>query len=276
LVGDPFQLPPVNKEKDGEGFSTLTLDTPFKEHLTEIVRQALESPIIRASMLLRTGSSESEALRLLEPIGRSKVVPKTMELLEIGGATLVHRNKTRQKLAVDIRQLLGYEEDTIEVNEPLLVLQNNYPLGMYNGEIVKFGSWTSQKYEQAIRDPYSNSAMTMNFGLAKIEERTCMLSPEEVSGKSEANKIGTWIIKKNSRSVYRGCISADERDFPPPYLSCNYGYALTVAKSQGSEFPETLIVCESSIYAVLSEIERKRLFYTAITRAKEKVFYCYA
>jgi exodeoxyribonuclease V alpha subunit len=54
---------------------------------------------------------------------------------------------------------------------------------------------------------------------------------------------------------------------PARLLMCETVFAMTIHKSQGSEFDEALIVLPETINPVLS----KELLYTAITRAKKKI-----
>lgn len=277
LMGDRFQLPPVNKE-DGKAFCALDVATPFSVNLTEVIRQALDSPIIRASMILRSGRPDFEAMKLLTPIGASKLIENVIRLRDGKGAVLVHRNATRHKINTEVRAALGYEEGTLVAGEPLLVLQNNYTIERYNGEIVRFDGWreppTSLSSED-VKDPYKNASLKMAFGVATVENSWCMLSPEEIAGKAEIAGIGTWSIRKASKRIFKTKFSSrDEDDRTLPHLSANFGYSLTVHKAQGSEWDEVLLVCEPSLSA-MNEIDRKRFLYTAITRAKEKVSFVY-
>lgn len=57
---------------------------------------------------------------------------------------------------------------------------------------------------------------------------------------------------------------------PSRLPACETALAITIHKSQGSEFEEVLIVLPDSISPVLS----KELVYTAITRAKTSVKFC--
>ncbi len=275
LMGDRFQLPPVKKTADGQVFCSLDVPTPFSINLTEVVRQALDSPIIRASILLRTGRPIHEATALLSPVAPSKLIETLLAFHEKGGATLCHRNITRNTLNQKARQALSYQPGDIVEGEPLLVLQNNDRVGRCNGEIVNFLGWEtppSDGTQVAVRDNYSNSSLNMSFGVANLEGSSCVLSPEEVSGRSEEAKIGVWTIRKASRRVYLNEMARYGEEQALPHVHANYGYALTCHKSQGSEFPEVLIIMEPSLNA-MPMLEQKRFLYTAITRAQKKTSY---
>lgn len=274
LMGDRFQLPPVSKG-DEALFCALDVPTPFSINLTEIVRQALDSPIIRASMLLRTGKPEYQAMALLEAIPASKLIQSVIDIRSRGGTVLVHRNKTRHMINTEVRKALGYEAGTIQPGEPLLVTQNSYALERYNGEIVTFNGWEQApdlERPTAVLDRYSQVSMELTYGIALVEGGVAMMAPQEVVGKTEEAKLGLKAIRRYAGYFYRDRLALDQEDKGPPYLHTNYGYALTVNKAQGSEYPEVLVVMEPSL-AAMGPIEQRRWKYTAVTRGKTKVSY---
>lgn len=278
LVGDPFQLPPVSKTKPGEKpFSVLDLETPYRSHMTEIVRQASESPIIQASMMIREGRDEGKALRLLNPIGESAIISKATELNDAGNAVLVHRNVTRQKVNHEVRKFKGLPLGQITPNEPLMVLKNNYRIDRYNGEVVRFKEWDkvpTDETVQYVRDSARNSALPIQYGLAKIHDipESCILATTEISGHADKNNIGDWVIGKAAKQMFR----TDHRYFsdPAPYVSANFAYGASVHKAQGSEWPEVLLLIENSLN-VMSHLERRRWLYTGVTRGSSKVYYVF-
>jgi ATP-dependent exoDNAse (exonuclease V) alpha subunit len=100
LVGDRFQLPPVvRKNDDGEwkSFSALTdLPTDFRTDLTEVCRQALDSPIILASMAIRAGEMEAmEAIIEIVPsTSVRELIPSFLKMQEGKRALIAHTNKS--------------------------------------------------------------------------------------------------------------------------------------------------------------------------------------
>lgn len=78
------------------------------------------------------------------------------------------------------------------------------------------------------------------------------------------------ITLNDSEGILRVYFDAEEggRDFIPSRIPhCETAYAMTVHKSQGSEFDEVLILFPEVMNPVLT----KELIYTAITRAKKRV-----
>jgi exodeoxyribonuclease-5 len=273
LMGDLFQLPPVLKTDGGVPFSTLTYDTPFRVNLTEVIRQAQESPIIRASMMLRSGRPEYEAMALLDPLGSSTLIQSVIDIRARGGATICFTNQRRHDINNRVRATLGYESDTIQKGEPLLVTQNNYGLNVYNGEIIDFQGWLEDPIENQIvvTDRYTSTSLKMRFGVTGYNDCQATLSPEQVAGRCEAAKVGNWVVRKAARFWYR---DDHHSEGAPPHLDANYGYGLTAHKAQGSEFDEVAVVFEPALRR-LSARERARWIYTSITRAKHTTHYIY-
>lgn len=272
LVGDTAQLPPVTKDKS-EYFNTLDTVTRYRHHLSEIHRQALGSPIIKASMILRSRRPYYDAMGLLTPVPASKLIETMMETRNAGGVTICHTNRRRHWLNNKIREYKCYGE-AIEDGEPLLVLQNQYAIDHYNGEIVDFNRWSVQPtLNQVVSDRYTVSTKEMNFGVGLVDGSRVMLSPEEINGSTEGSGIGLWAIRKHAKYAY-DTIALCEEDKAPPYLHCNYGYALSIHKMQGSQAKEILLVLDGSMDR-MNTVERSKLLYTAVTRGENVVRYVY-
>ena len=278
LVGDKFQLPPVTKKsEDGEwkSFSALKdLRTSYRADLTEVVRQALDNPIIRASMMLRAGELEAmdAVMDVLPSVHRSELVGRFLAMAEGNRALIAHRNITRQQLNLDVRKALGHDSRDLVEGEPLLVLFNNYFLDRFNGEVVAFSKWSrTPDAPIAVRDRFKNLATMMGFGIADIEGSPAILSPEEVFAQTEGMPETTVARTARQHAMDEW---GYEKALAPSHLNANLGYALTCHKSQGSEWDDVMVVVEPSLrnpYAY----EGRRWLYTAITRARKNVTLCF-
>lgn len=276
LIGDPFQLPPVEKLANGEEpFQVLErLNTKWRTHLDEVTRQALDSPILRASMLIRKGDS-SNAFRLLDRVYTKDLDAKVVEVHQEGGSVVVHRNATRHRLNTNAREGLG-RGPVLEDGEPLLVLRNNYALDVYNGEVVE--AETVERTgpgPMVVRDRFLKTEMPVAFDEVRIRGKTTLLCPQEIEG-ATLGKLGDAALARGSRAYYERYFEEDESDSSekyrgPPYLSANYGYALTCHKSQGSEWKTGLVLIERSVK--LPTVMGRRWAYTAVTRFKEKCYF---
>ena len=224
-LGDPGQLPPVN----GKSFFTGKPDTL----LTEIHRQAQDNPIIWMSKEVREGNQ-------LRPgnYGESKVVAhRELSREQLGQMVLdtdqllVGRNATRVSSNTRTRELLGRSSALPQSGDKLVCLRNNHEDGLLNGQI-----WTTRSDALFADDRVALDIESEDCGSIKVSA-----FPHYFHG----TKPDYWEMKE-----------AEHFD---------YGYALTVHKSQGSQWDTVLLFDE------WHSRDRVKWLYTAITRAAEKI-----
>lgn len=275
LVGDTFQLAPIEAPNQ-KPFSVLKdVETPFRVLLTEVTRQALDNPVLRASMIIRESNFINPALQLLTRVWGKDFDDKCMETYQAGGAIIVHKNDTRHRINAMIRERLGYGPQ-IQPEEPLLVLRNTYEIDRFNGEIVRFNAWDRPPVrENLVEDRYNDIKHRMGFGVAFVDKQMVLMSPEQIRGDSA--KMSENVIARASKREFFDThatdaeskpIDGDSKPLAYPHLHANFGYALTCHKSQGSEWNQVLVLIESSTR--YTSYEGRRWLYTAITRAREK------
>lgn len=229
VLGDPAQLPPVS----GAGFFT---DAEPDVMLTEVHRQAADNPIIRLSMDVRQG-------RIL-PIGtygESQVIPRSSLNPEIAlGADqiLVGRNATRRTCNKRTRFLKGFESDMPINGDRLICLRNNRERGLLNG-----GLW------DVVEVLKNGKTVTMNV---LSQDNSDLPHPIEIEVPKE---------------FFLGIEDSLERYVRRQFDEFDFGYAITVHKSQGSQWPNVLLIDESSVF----KEDAKRHLYTGITRAAERI-----
>lgn len=236
VLGDPAQLPPVK----GEGFF---IDSIPDVMLTEVHRQAAENPIIRMSMDVREG----RGLQLGE-YGHSRVIRRDsigkdeMREMVLGADQLLcGTNRTRQTYNARMRELRGYRGGAAPHHpvegERLVCLRNNRLNGVLNGSLweatkVKANGRRVEMRVKSIDDP--------------TQPQTDVVVRDEFFNGTE---------KKLAWEDLRG---TDQFTF---------GHALTVHKSQGSQWGHVVLFDESHVFR---EDAAKHL-YTGITRAAERV-----
>jgi exodeoxyribonuclease-5 len=273
-VGDGFQLPPVQAQ-NARPFSVLTPDFAAglkaeRVEMTEVLRQAQDSPVVRASMQLRAGEG-IRSLYELPRIQTPQLAGVAVSTYQNGGVVVCHRNITRFKINVGVRATLGLSNEQPQPGEPLLVLKNNYDVGLYNGEALAFPGWSipPDQFER-VYDRWKQQEESARFGATLVGGKSpATLSIEEIHGKllsgfaAIAQAASRWA---RTRDLYLG-------DTVAPHLHANFGYAYTVHKSQGSQWPYVLVILEPSVR--LDEEEGRRWAYTAITRAQSMaaIFY---
>jgi exodeoxyribonuclease-5 len=226
VVGDPGQLPPVN----GSGF--LTADNP-DVMLTEIHRQALDNPIIRMSMTVRTGGR-------LEPgnYGNSRVITGGDIDYRAADQVLVGRNVTRRASNNVQRTERGMSGPYPLVGDKLVCLRNDHGRGLLNGS-----TWRVDQMERCCED-ISLVLRPENGGsaIAATTHIKCF----------DGNKLERWQQ-----------LEYDEFDF---------GYALTVHKAQGSQWDNVVLIDESRCFGedqarwLYTGITRTRERVTVVTR----------
>ena len=232
VLGDPAQLPPI----DGEGYFTNAKPDVM---LTEIHRQAKESPVLNLATSVREGNSLS-----CGTYGSSRVVPDeglTLEDVLEADQLLVGRNVIRQHYNAAIREALGRKSSLPEIGDRLVCLRNDHKLGIYNGGLFEVVNHPRQtRFSKTI----SMIVKSLDF-IDSPEIRVCV-HPEFFTG-TEARLSKKDLLKTQQ---------------------FGYGYALTAHKSQGSQWDNVIVLNESGHFPRESQ---QKWLYTAITRASERV-----
>ena len=268
LVGDFFQLAPVKTDRDGNGYSLLAEDADVGHErvvLTEVMRQALESPIIRACTQIREGQAQT-ALFSLPRVRIGEVIARAAEVVKGGGVVICYKNETRHNLNNAIRKHLGLPRELVP-GEPLLVVKNNYQYYRYNGENINFDGWEVGKEPKGfhtVKDKYKKTSFDTRFGVASFDsgKHIGILAESQVFG--DMDDIGGHHID----NVASYTVGKDQT-----VLHCNFGYAATCHKAQGSEWNQVLVILEGNLR--LDEEGGRRWAYTAVSRGKQEVSVCF-
>jgi ATP-dependent exoDNAse (exonuclease V) alpha subunit len=233
VLGDPFQLPPVQ----GAGFFTAHEPDVM---LTEIHRQAADNPIIRMSMEIREGGYLDYG-RYDESI----VIPKSdvdREAVVTADQVLVGRNKTRVDYNDRLRELKGLPRHEPVAGDRLVCLRNNPVKRLLNGQI-----WTAAEVKKRSGNRYS-------MDLVPDEETT-----------ASGNKAKAHVV------THAAFFSGEEESLSWPERKrideFTFGYCLTVHKSQGSQWDRVYLFDESFVF----RDDRRRWLYTGVTRASEQI-----
>jgi exodeoxyribonuclease-5 len=261
-VGDREQLPPVIGTW-GPNFRAPTAV------LTEVHRQALDNPIIRISADVRNGgklppSSIGETyLRMRRSL--DKVAIWVAEQQDAGNDVIVlcWTNKTRQKLNRLVRRIQGLDTEDLVATDRLLVLYNNRRLGRMNGEVCIV--------ESVI--PFEHSPMPQvgaEYGMKPSEfERTSLYVKLE-------NGTRAFIHPELIGAPYNAFKDAMKRlsvTTKHQWLHVDYGQAITVHKSQGSEWGTVAFLIDRTtrFLARKDPNQARHLVYTGVTRAKQRL-----
>jgi exodeoxyribonuclease-5 len=227
VLGDPAQLPPVK----GGGYFT---DQEPDVMLTEVHRQAEDNPIIQLATAVREGKGIQHG-----EYGKSRVItPKEInsEIILAADQVLVGKNNTRHLYNGRIRELKGRKGWMPVKDDRLVCLRNNKKNGLFNG-----GLFTVQRanHEGNLIDL---AVMSEDFESGVV---ATVVREEFFSGGHEQIK---WQELRGTDQF-------------------NFGYALTVHKSQGSQWDNVVLFDESGSFRE----DADRWLYTGITRAAESV-----
>lgn len=197
--------------------------------LSTVHRTGLDNPLLAAATAVRKGD-----FSLLKTSG-----PFVVKARRDAGAedyiqsdqVLCSRNATRRELNRRLRRRMGFD-GLLMKDERVIFLKNDHGSGVFNGSIGKV-------MEQPFVDDITNEVvLDVDFEYSKI--------------------LGYPAWDGHLRGDAEGPV--DRR------MQCiDYAYAITVHKSQGSEWNAVTVHEE-----VIPNSDHKRLLYTALTRAKLK------
>jgi exodeoxyribonuclease-5 len=242
FVGDPGQLPPVG---DAGYFSSQRPDIILKQ----VQRQALDNPIIRLSMDIRQGNDIDSRINS-EHVIRKPKGEYDMSLFTQCDQILTGRNLVRRKLNRITRKLYGHQDSTYPVNgEKLISLKNLH----FHGSLFINGVQCSSKSEMHFDPDTGDWYMDLLYEGCLVRRAPIYTYPFEAHYNDNAIEE-PWPARVGM-------------------LELDYGYAITVHKSQGSEWDHVTLVDDA-----MNDRDRgfrKRWLYTAVTRAKEKLTWLY-
>ena len=255
-LGDPFQLPPVDKNQDNG-----LLNTP-DVFLDEIMRQALDSEIIRLSMQVRNKESFDYS------VGSDVIVMPKKNLntgvLKWADQILVGTNATRVAINNKMRDLMG-RGNKPENGDKVICLKNYWNRLATNYDPLVNGTigYIDEVYETYNRVPgwagndiikVLNAKFTSDsdaeFGFLQMDEKQILTGERCLDFKKIYKLTSNW------RTAH----------LVP--MEFTYGYAITVHKSQGSEWDNVCVLEESFPF---DREEHARWLYTACTRSAQKL-----
>ena len=259
-LGDPFQLPPIDKDEDNH-----LLDDPHI-FLDEIMRQEEDSEIIQLTMKIRNQ----------EPIdyfngNEVKIIPYSdlnTGVLQWGDQILTATNAKRQAVNNQMRALQGRTGEPVD-GDKIICLRNYWDDSSLNGDALingtigilqnSFQTWREiprfvqsdiRKFDVLVGDlvvPETNDVYQMTE-----MDRQMIITGEKCCDWRLSYKLGKL------RPKYGEIVP---KEF-------TYAYAITTHKSQGSEWPKVVVLEEKFPF---DKIEHARWLYTACTRSSEKL-----
>jgi exodeoxyribonuclease V len=175
--------------------------------------------------------------------GESEVVPRAdldPQRVMAADQVLVGRNNTRRAYNLRIRQKQHIEDPLPVAGDKLVCLRNNRKKGLFNGGLWRVKSRTQSRSKSQI----------IGMRLAPDEDFSQKVTKVSVRG-----------------DCFAGAIEAIPWEQRKPYDEFDYGYVLTVHKSQGSQWDDVVLFDESFAFSD----SRARWLYTGVTRAARRL-----
>lgn len=299
LIGDVAQLPPVGVT-ESPALEKNYLVSGFKTdvwslEMTEVMRQDVGSGILYNATNLRQELAKKEFKINFTTKGFKDIFKMTGERLEDGlryaydeygveeTAIICRSNRNAVQYNQYIRRTIQYREDELEAGDLLMVVRNNYtflPEGttagfIANGDFVevlkiikfedyyglRFANLSLRMVDYPEQEPFEAKVIldTLYAHDASLNDADYKRLYDEVS------KDYSDIASKTER------IKSIKKDPFLNALQVKFAYALTCHKSQGGQW-SAVFVDQGYLTDELVDREYLRWLYTAITRAKEKLF----
>jgi len=231
-VGDGGQLPPVRAKA---GINLACADFT----LTKIHRNAKDSPIPWIADKVRKSPSRYIPSILTEA---QALYPEVFVGTPLGnGMNITWTNADRQLIN------RGYRDNAHVLTQGMEYIIHKGGNGLVIGDTIKVSKIINSKYRG---NPYLKEAFIMVEG----KKRLVVLSTIDIDPKADSK----------SECLYK----AKAEQYPVVALP----YAITCHKSQGSEYPGVNIFPSSLFSGRMGDADVRKWVYTAITRAKERVF----
>lgn len=280
LVGDKYQLPPVN-EIVSPCFAIEYLPEENQTELLEVVRQANDNPVIAIATSIRnaiidnkeppfTGKRNEDNVgvytlkrqRWLEKLAEAVLDPRFKEdpdWLRI----LAYKNETVHFYNQKVREILG-EDLTVPFSEGDLVTAKS-PWIVQDEVIIM----TGDEFEVLAIEPCTHPVYPQLHGywvsLKYMEDQPVYVLDYMRSAQAYKDLLQAITINAREQGDWRPYYALEEY-----YADLRPVYAITVHSSQGSTF-DNVMVDFQDIYVNKKLSEADRCYYVAVTRARRNV-----
>ena len=303
LIGDSAQLPPIGLDASpalSKEYMAMMGGTVFSE-LTTVVRQQQESGILRnATMIRQTISELNECGGIMDIFDLGLDVSGCDDIQRISGGELIEAitdaysrygedeavilcrsNRRAIKYNLGIRSTVQFKEEKLVRDDKLMIVKNCYQFlddlkdidYIANGDIAKLVkiSKFEQRYglnfaEARISFPdYDDQEIVAKVILDTLESESASLTYEQSNMLYQGvNADYSHISAKKKR------YEAVREDKYYNALQLKYANAITGHKSQGGQWDCVFI--DNPFWQEELTVDDLKWLYTAITRAKKKVY----
>ncbi|WP_370392570.1 ATP-dependent RecD-like DNA helicase [uncultured Winogradskyella sp.] len=300
LIGDVAQLPPVKSELS-PALDTNRLELNYNKTVTgleldEVVRQDQDSGILENATQLRstleTGLYESfkfnvsgfsDIVRLIDGYEIMDAINEAYSDLGYEETAIIVRSNKRANLYnKQIRERILFKDSELSTGDYLMVVKNNYfwikpttEAGFIaNGDIIEVLEIYNLKELYGFRFAEVKVRM-VDYPRMRPFETVLMLDTLSVESASlsydDSNRLYNEVVKDyaNEKSNYKRFLGVKKNKYFNA-LQVKFSYAITCHKSQGGQW--NTIFVEQPYAPNGIDKEYVRWLYTAVTRAKEKLY----
>lgn len=312
FIGDPCQLPPIKGDispaMEKSYIQAVFKYSVQESFLTQIMRQKDDNTITHAAASIRKLWEDAPLTE--EVYGNFKVwgflpikkykdincmpnIPSMEneyfnDIKKYGynhSVFICRSNRDCNLISMSIRKRLGFH-GVLSKGDLLMVVQNQQTSGLMNGDMVE----VMDILEQNIYTPSNKYHTPIKFMRVKVKELftgrevTTLLIEETITSYNnnldstkQTSLFLDFIIRMKDKGITEKKKPSEFNDAlrKDPYLNalrCSYGYAVTCHKAQGGEWNNVYIHVGPRNITINPTKAIYQWIYTAITRAKEKVF----
>lgn len=228
-------------------------------HLTQIHRQAAKSAIITDSRKIRKGE------QIVTPNYTGREVRGELQDLVLDCYT--NKSETFDKIVGEFEEAMQNEDFNIAETQVLVPIKNNGRACAYNLNNVIQDIYNPPKSNKPEVEIHSDGKTIILRKGDKVINTQNMYSTEPPVFNGNIGIIKEVYPKE--REIVVDFAAIGEIHLGSSQISgINLGYAITIHKSQGSQFDNVILGIDMSSYSLLT----RELLYTGITRAKKKCF----
>jgi exodeoxyribonuclease V len=239
VLGDPEQLEPVG----GEGYY---INAAPDYALTEIHRQALESPVLELATRVRTSAGATLGL------DEGDVSPRSLARAMDHDQVLCWKNATRWMLINRMREKMGRPDGRVVAGDRIMCLTNNRSMAVFNG----------QQFTVLEANPGPLGPELEVLDDAGVQRRLLSHAAGFEGRQAQDNAKSMNLGGRGNRGLF------------------TFANAITVHKAQGSEWGSVYVVNEAHDLLAMdarrkglteATMSARRWLYTAVSRAADVV-----
>ena len=306
LIGDPAQLPPVGDARSRAFDEDYLTSLNFKVQsvqLTEVIRQAADSPILKVATDIRdllekplnerrrfTIDPHDDDIINVPEVDLAKQYVDRFPIPQVnGGVVICFSNRQCYRNNIAIRDLLFPDNRGLTVvGDVLLINANNYSLldfAVFNGDMAVVTNIGADESHRNIPVTINNETrhITLTFRNVTLlfpnqEPQECLILVDLLD--SEERDISIWQMRAlyidfcmriKQRGLREGSEDFKKALLNDRYFNClkvKYAYSITCHKAQGGEW-DTVFV-DYTWRCGLND-DSLRWCYTATTRARNRL-----